>query len=59
MSNFQKYFLIRYLINNEEDTGLPTKDETSEKTEQNFYYLFFFFYDFYMQTCFFPCQFIK
>ena len=55
MSNFQKYFLIRYLINNEEDTGLPTKDETSEKTEQNFYYLFFFFYDFYMQTCFFPC----
>ena len=43
MFNFQRYFLIRYIINNEENTGLLTKDETSETTEQNFYYLFSFF----------------
>ena len=38
-------------------TGLPTKDETSETTVQNVYYLFPYFYAFLqLKTCFFMCH---
>ena len=39
MPNFQKYFLLRYLISNEEDTGLPTKNETSKTNVRNLHWL--------------------